>query len=326
MSPRIVRCRLPVLIVLLGLVACSDPSDDGPALFRFAVFGDGPYYGIEMGRYRHVLRQIDEHDLAFLIHVGDILWYPCSEAAYRARRAGLDSLRHPVIYTPGDNEWTDCHEQRPGRYDPLDRLAVLRRVFFDRADRSLGREALPLTVQSADTAYGEFVENARWIRDSVVFATLHVVGSRNGTDPFPGKTAASDDEAARRLAAAVAWSREAFAFATAMNARAVVLAMHADPDFERRYGDHEVYEPLFAVWAEGALAFGRPVLVIHGDSHEFIVDRPLVDPGTGRAIATVTRLETMGSPDIGWVEVVVDPTDPAMFRFTPRVAGRWRIF
>lgn len=279
-----------------------------------------------MGRYRHVLKQIDEHDVAFLVHVGDILWYPCTEDAYRSRRTGLDALHHPVVYTPGDNEWTDCHERRPGGYDPLDRLDLLRRVFFDDPPNSLGKVPMTLTVQSADSAYRTYVENARWVRDSVVFATLHVVGSGNGMAPFPGRTAASDGEATRRMDAAMAWTRETFAVAAAMRARAVVLAMHADPDFERQYTRFDTFEPLLATWVEEATHFGNPVLVVHGDSHEYTVDHPLVDRITGDTVRTVTRLETFGSPDIGWIEVVVDPTDPAFFRFVPRVASSWRLF
>lgn len=316
----------PAAIAALALVACSSPADNGPKRFSFAVFGDGPYYGIEKGRYRHVLKEIDEHDVAFMLHVGDILWYPCSEEAYRERRVGLDALRHPVIYTPGDNEWTDCHERRPGGYDPLDRLAVLRRVFFDEPMWSLGTSRLALTVQAADSGFATFVENARWVQDSVVFATTHIVGSANGTQPFAGRTAANDAEAERRMAAAVVWTRNAFRLAIATNAPAVVLAMHADPDFEHRYPEDTVFEPLMAVWREEARAYDRPILLVHGDNHEYTIDQPLVDPATGDTVRNFTRLETFGSPDIGWVEVIVDPTDPRMFRFVPRVAGRWRLF
>ena len=49
------------------------------------------------------------------------------------RSPALSNLRGPVIYTPGDNEWTDCHRVNNGGYNPLERLdahpaRVLRRA------------------------------------------------------------------------------------------------------------------------------------------------------------------------------------------------------
>ena len=35
------------------------------------------------------------------------------------------------------------------------------------------------------------------------------------------------------------------------------------------------------------------------------------------------RLETFGSPDIGWVDVVVDTASSEPFRFEPNVTPRW---
>ena len=69
-------------------------------------------------------------------------------------------------------------------------------------------------------------------------------------------------------------------------------------------------------------AFGRPVLLIHGDSHVLVIDRPLTEAGavlvagqTGAALRKVARLQVMGADDIG--AVMVDPTDPAVFSFKP---------
>jgi len=63
------------------------------------------------------------------------------------------------------------------------------------------------------------------------------------------------------------------------------------------------------------------VLFIHGDNHEFIVDRPLIDPETTDTVWNVIRLETMGSPDIGWIRVIVDTIGPDLFSFEPRHMG-----
>jgi hypothetical protein len=66
--------------------------------------------------------------------------------------------------------------------------------------------------------------------------------------------------------------------------------------------------------------FGRPVLLIHGDFHEFIVDRPfLVMTGevTPPRYDNITRLQVYGAPDIRAVRISVDTETPWVFGFTP---------
>ena len=64
---------------------------------------------------------------------------PCSDALFARRRALLARSAHPLVLLPGDNEWTDCHRPSAGAFDPLERLAALRRRFFA-PGRSLGAE------------------------------------------------------------------------------------------------------------------------------------------------------------------------------------------
>ena len=105
----------------MGTAGPPAPSRDPPGTFSFGVFGDAPYYGWEELQYPIVLKSIDRHDLISPIHVGDIFWRPCSDAMYEKTKAQFNALRHPVIYTPGDNEWFDCgraevgswHDRRP---------------------------------------------------------------------------------------------------------------------------------------------------------------------------------------------------------------------
>jgi hypothetical protein len=132
-----------------------------PGTFAFGVFGDGPYRMWEEGRFRRVIEDVNRADLAWLIHIGDILWYPCSEAAFEDRLRSMNSVRHPVIYIPGDNEWTDCHEPIAGGYDPLERLASLRRIFFANPHRSLGGRMLELESQADSLAFSEFVKKLK---------------------------------------------------------------------------------------------------------------------------------------------------------------------
>ena len=308
----------------LAAAACGAPAIEPlpPDSFAFGVFGDGPYFPWEQGQFRRVLDDVSRADVEWLIHVGDILWYPCSEAAYEDRLEQLNALAHPVVYTPGDNEWTDCHESRAGGYEPLDRLAVLRKLFFAEPDRSLGGGALELASQAEDSAFAEFPENARWVRGGFVFATIHLVGSSNGLDDFSGRSAAHDAEVERRTRAALAWLDEAFALARETGAKGVVLATHANVGLEGEPGARRGFEPFVERLEEHVARFTGPVLLIHGDSHEQQVDQPLRDEG-GRVYENFTRLETFGSPDIGWVRVVVDTVTGRITRYEPRQMRGW---
>ncbi len=147
------RCRMVFAVSFLLCGACKQqPIEHTPRTFSFAVLGDAPYRRSQEGPFRRVLRQMNDADLSMVINVGDILWYPCSEALFLNRLAMFQSVRHPLVYTPGDNEWTDCHERLPGSYEPLDRLERLRAIFFEDPTRSLGGNAISLTVQAADAA------------------------------------------------------------------------------------------------------------------------------------------------------------------------------
>ena len=139
-----------VLATVTSCVADLPPIDHAEGNFAFGVFGDGPYYGIEEGRFRRMLVDVNASNAAFLLHVGDIMWYPCSDEKFISIRDALGELDIPVVYTPGDNEWTDCHETRPGGYDPLDRLDAIRRIFF--ADTSWNDASrLAFRSQAADS-------------------------------------------------------------------------------------------------------------------------------------------------------------------------------
>jgi hypothetical protein len=100
--------RVRVHIELLGRGRLRDATPNPPSSFTFAALGDAPYDSLEVRRFRLVLREIEAHDLTWVLHIGDIFWRPCSDDQYRLALARFNSLRYPVIYTPGDNEWTDC--------------------------------------------------------------------------------------------------------------------------------------------------------------------------------------------------------------------------
>lgn len=314
--------RLLALAALLALGACAlrPPSPD---TFAFAVIGDTPYSALEVAAFPRLIDTLNAEALAFVVHVGDFKssGSPCSDALFEERRAALDRSRHPIAYTPGDNEWVDCRRQAAGGWDPLERLEKLRRLFFD-GPGFVGPAGGPIAEVMAGCARAgatgcecrALPENRRWerrlaaSRQRVVFTTLNVQGSNDNR----GFDAASDREGECRGVANLAWLREAFS--SGPKPSAVVVAFHGNPLVDSR-GD--VYRPLLDALAREALAFGGPVLVVHGDTHHYRVDQPFTDP-RGRPVPNLTRLETFGSPFSGWVHVTVDPADPAFFRFSPR--------
>jgi hypothetical protein len=294
-----------ILIVAVAVLDPPPPKPDPPGAFSFAVLGDAPYYPLESLRYRVVRQSLDAHELAFVIHIGDIWWRPCSDRMYRRTLRQFEGLRHPVVYTPGDNEWTDCWEEGSGGHAPLERLARLRQIFYDAPSR------IPLQRQG-----GEFIENARWRHADVVFATVHLTGSYNAMKAFPGRTAEDDRAVDRRNAANAAWLRETFS--AAQDARAVVLAFHGNPFWiveEPRYRD--VYKPFLSALQSEVAHYGKPVLAVHGNDHEFIVDQPF---------RGLTRMQVPGSPDVGWVRVLVTPRNASPFTFENHIVPRWKLW
>lgn len=185
---------------------------------------------------------------------------------------------------------------------------------------------LPVVSQANREPFHEFVENVRWVHEGIIFATVHIVGSRNAMKPFPSRTEADDLAAKRRTDAGEAWVRETFAEARSLNALAVVLSFHATPDFEKPVDDpyRQSFEPFIAAVEEEAERFARPVLLAHGDGHIYTVDHPLVRRTTGHRLENLTRLQVPGSPEVGWVRVIVTPEAEDPFAFDVHVVPRWK--
>ncbi|MEK6304432.1 MAG: hypothetical protein AABO41_27395 [Acidobacteriota bacterium] len=319
-------------LVLVALIAFflitrgpEAPTPNPPGTFSFAVLGDAPYYAWEELQYSLVLQSLEAHDLSWVLDVGDIFWRPCSDQRYQRTLSEFNGLRHPVIYTPGDNEWTDCWEQGSGGFAPQDRLERIRQIFFQNPARSLGARTLSLVSQAGRAPFPEFIENARWVHEGIVFATVHIVGSSNGMKAFPARTEADDIAARRRTDAGAAWVRETFAEAKTLNASAVVLGFHGNADLEGPDDSYsKSFEPFITAVEEEAERFARPVLLAHGDGHVYTVDHPLVRRTTGRRLENVTRLQVPGSPEVGWVRVVVKPGGENPFTFEEHVVPRWK--
>ena len=67
------------------------------------------------------------------------------------------------------------------------------------------------------------------------------------------------------------------------------------------------------------IVYGRPVALVHGDSHYFRIDKPLIGTRSGRRVENFTRVETFGENDNHWLHVAVEPQSPNVFVFDQRI-------
>jgi len=338
------RLLPPLLAALLAAsvtaaLATADSDGDRPrggAGYEIGLWGDLPYS--EEQRTVGVPNLIDDMNrqrVAFTIHDGDIKSGSgrCDDEVYRRFRDSLDTLRAPAFFTPGDNDWTDCDRPAAGAFDSEERLAFERATLFP-DDRTRGRRPARVEQQAAP-----YVENRRWEAGGVSYATLHVVGSDNNRS---GDVAPDPVEYEARNAATNTWLRETFARARRRRSAAVFLTIQANPGFNaadttgspgrdpRTLEPRDGFFDFLTALREGTVAFRRPVVLLHGDSHYFRIDKPLLD-AEGRRLENFTRLETpgdnaaTGNNDVSWLKVGVEPRSREVFTFQPQIVPANRV-
>ena len=99
----------------------------------FAVIGDVPYGTAAEEHFPAFIAGINaDPDVTMVTHLGDIKSgsTTCTDERFARVRHDFDGFADPLVYTPGDNEWTDCHRPNNGGYQPLERLATVRSLFL----------------------------------------------------------------------------------------------------------------------------------------------------------------------------------------------------
>jgi Calcineurin-like phosphoesterase len=287
-----------------------DGSDGG---YTFAVIGDIPYGASQIANFPNVIAQINaDPSVEWVTHLGDIKNGStlCSDEYLQMIKSDFDRFADPLVYTVGDNEWTDCHRANNGTYNPLERLAKIRDVFFPSPGRTLGQDAAQV-VSQADQG---IPENVRWERAGISFAAADVVGSNNGMLPWPelGFSAPTPEQTAEVLArtsASIQEFHDAFSTARAHHDRAVALMIQADmfdPTVSNpSYADYYAFTPIVAAIAREAAAFPGQVYLFNGDSHVYNSDQPLAagSPwlsfyGVTQAAPNLTRVTVDGSTGV----------------------------
>ncbi|MDO5697070.1 MAG: esterase-like activity of phytase family protein [Dermatophilus congolensis] len=286
----------------------------------FAVIGDLPYGEAQNAKFSGWISDINKGKPRYTVHVGDTKSGStrCDDAHYSWMKSEFDTFTMPLIYTPGDNEWTDCHRANNGGFDPLDRLAKIRSTYFSEPGTTLGSGGMKVASQAGNGV----PENVRWTRDGIQFATLHVVGSNDATQPWSGlgKTEATPEQVADQLARmsnAIAQVKQTFADARARNDRAVVLFQQADmfdPTWEPKITDMSAFTELVQTITDESADYKGEVYLFDGDSHVLNVDRPLAAGskwlgfyGIKGAANNLTRVTVDGSDNnTNWLKVTVN--------------------
>jgi hypothetical protein len=156
---------------------------------------------------------------------------------------------------------------------------------------------------------------------NVAFVGLHVVGSNNNL----GRTPSADLEYVERNAADLDWLHRSFALASAEGRRGMMIIIQADPGFELPAVQRTGFNDFLAALQRETIAFGWPVVLVHGDSHSFRVDTPMIGARSGRRVESLTRVETSGELDNHWLHVAVDPGKPNVFTFDQRIVSANRV-
>jgi hypothetical protein len=306
---------------------------DGHGSYSIGLWGDLPYSDVQKTvGVPNLVADMNSQPLAFTANDGDIKSGsgPCSDDVYVSFKATMNSLRAPAAFTPGDNDWTDC--DRDGVDRSGERLDFERKLFFS-TPFTFGQHKLRQEVQDPP-----YVENRRWTVGRVTYATLNVQGSCNNlcdVAPDPAEYAA-------RNQADIAWLRQTFAQAKAHGSAAVMLIFQADAGFdlsdatrapvrdpktlEQTDGQPDGYHDFLSALRDETIAFRRPVAAVHGDSHYFRIDKPLLD-AKGQRLENFTRVETFGdhqengNNDVHWLKVDVDPDSREVFSYQQQIVA-----
>ena len=345
-----------VVAALPGL-ASADPGTNTSGPADYAVIGDTPYGKAQVINFPNDIAELNAATPDVVIHLGDIkngssqcntdTPDPSTGSSFSLIKSDFDQLTAPLAYTPGDNEWTDCHRANNGGYTPTERLATIRSMFFPVHGQMLGGK--PVAYQS-----DAYPENVSWMQSSVEFGLVDVSGSNNdwlawfdptqgfnpADDPSPLRSLDQIAEVQNRTAADLNWIDHIFNQAKAHRAKAVVLGIQADMWDPAFFADPNVsasdnsdhFTPIVQKLAADAIKWDKPVLLLNGDSHKFTDDHPFADPSTPQnqiygltqAVPNIERITTNGSTTKchEWLELHIDPSSAPVYSVTRKLFAR----
>lgn len=355
----VIVAAITTAVAVAGVVQDRDDDEDddgGREGYAIGLWGDLPYSDLQATiGVPNLIADMNRQRLAFSVHDGDLkagsgtpgstTATTCSDEMYEQALSYFNALRSPAMFTPGDNDWTDCDRPANGAYSSRERLEHERQVFFG-TSFSLGQRRMRQQVQMAPLCLGvsgfvPCVENRRWTVGGVTYATLNIAGSCNNLCDFAPDALEYD----ARNEANIAWMKDSFDEATTRRSVAIMLISQANPGWDemdpfraplrnprtlaQTDGDPDGYQQFLLELRDQVIAFRKQVAYVHGDSHYFRLDKPFLD-AFGRRLESFTRVETFGDSaangnnDVHWLKVTVDPRGREVFAYQPQMVPRNR--
>src|SRR5262245_48974954 len=128
--------------------------------YAIGLWGDLPYSAEQASVLPNLIADMNSQDLAFTAHDGDLRQGSgapnCADNSIYTRAAGyFGSLRAPAIFTPGDNDWTDC-DRASLTVNGRNSLSELdnERAFFFSTPYTLGQTKFLQEVQATPLCKG----------------------------------------------------------------------------------------------------------------------------------------------------------------------------
>lgn len=312
-----------------------------------AVYGDAPYFDKTAGSGDQKLQNSFEFkgtpgfisavnadpDVDTVVHVGDIHsgQETCRQDYDQAVFDMWKAYQDPLVYTPGDNEWSDC-SKLPGQApatNPWTNLQLVRSLFFPKPGYTLGQNPMKVTTQAdvAGRCHGEnsdaaFVENITYVKGGTLFMTLNLPGgSNNDADPWNASVVTDGGlqqqvEREQRTKADLDWLERNFAQAQREHdIKQVVIFEQADmwDTADAANPAHLAnYEPFVKSIADHTNALDKPVMLVNGDTHTYRSDNPYSGAATaplhpGYSVPGLHRLVVQGSaPGMEYLRLSID--------------------
>lgn len=247
------------------------------------VVGDMPYSDIEkqmlQGPNGNLYHLINKTQPSMVLHLGDLKSgsVSCTNEILNEQKALLAQLYpNKLMYTPGDNEWTDCdRDSLTYSFDELERLDYLITLMY---------QTPPLLTKNLSNIASQpkNIENKLWINDRLAISTLHLVGTSNGR--------ANINKSNQKQAITRANQRDEMNFVwlkviedQEQKFDALIIGFHADiysksliktgPCDEKKLTTCDAFPVYRKAFENLAKRLNKPVLITHGDTGEFCFEQ-----------------------------------------------------
>ncbi|MCK0146569.1 metallophosphoesterase [Arenibacter sp. F26102] len=259
-----------LIISILLFFSCRESNgsdsnvDDAPSEqitpISFTAIGDVPYNNEQRDGLIQIISRHNAIDPSeFVIHVGDIKpgALDCDEEVYLDVADILKTFKVPTFIVLGDNEYNDCE-------NPVQGLEYWNKHFLHFNEN--------WSFEPHITYQTERPENFSWMENKVLFIGVNLVGSQ----------VHDSIEWQNRLTQNGQWVKtlleEQKSSVDAMVVFGHANIVEAGPD---------KFKPFTDLFRAAAQSFGKPVLMVQGDGHFWIKDKPWQEQN-------ITRLQIDG--------------------------------